>query len=700
LTALKFGTLLIILAIAISCASITASSEGAKTMTEKMDDLSQGIEDSEAPGSKPNSNGSESNLLSNALGASKEISLQIKAGNYNVIKDMDGYDCIEMDGYPNKYVPGEPLLPCGVLKVLLPPNVDYSTLKLEIISEERQPLDGTYKIRPAPEDLPQNQELGIINGTSQSEAIKNQIYSADAAYPIDYVKLLPPSQMRKWQFVPVQFVPFQYNPVQGTLTLIKTVKFKIYYELKEQVSANELSLLEDTIFDSLAPEMFINYDDMGSIYLDQRIDSLAPGKKSDAKGTYVIITTNAIRAGSKKLNSFIAHKRSLGYKVRIITETNFASLNGQSPNNRAEKIRQWLKNNYVSLGIKYVLLIGNPAPYESGEGDIPMKMCWPRHGEGSDENCPTDAFYADLTGNWDINENGYFGEWEDFAATGGVDFSAEIYVARIPVYYEDYKSLDGILQKTISYEKSCNTAWRRSALLPMSFSDYRTDGAYLGEQMKNSYLTPRGYSCWRMYEHGEPGYCYLKSIFDCEENLIGGSIVPNRWEGSDFGIVCWWAHGSTQGAYVYCGLDAFMQSFDAPKLDNSHPSHTYQGSCDNGYPEDPNNLQYAILKNGGITTTSATRVSWYSPGQTNFAMSTTNAGMGYEYIRKLVEDKAAADALMQVKMSMVPPWSTRLMNYYDFNVYGDPSVSIKNPYILSRQCQKGGIPRGYGIVLS
>jgi hypothetical protein len=90
---------------------------------------------------------------------------------------------------------------------------------------------------------------------------------------------------------------------------------------------------------------------------------------------YVIITTNAIEAGSTKLASFITHKQSLGHTVLVVTEDDFGGLTGQAPNHKAERIRQWLKNNYVSKGIKYVLLIGDPHPYESGEGDIPMKMC-------------------------------------------------------------------------------------------------------------------------------------------------------------------------------------------------------------------------------------------------------------------------------------------------------------------------------------
>ncbi|MDD2754109.1 MAG: C25 family cysteine peptidase [Methanothrix sp.] len=638
----------------------------------------------------PNSADSVSNLpLADAKSSVTEITVLLNAGNYSITKDKDGYDVIKMDGFPTKYLTGKPLLPRGISKVLLPPNVDYSTLRLEVVSEEKQILDGTYNIRPASEDLPQSENSGAINVTSQNETIIDDVYRTDAAYPDSYVNLLPPSQMRKWVFVPVEFIPFQYNPVQGTLTLINSVKVKISYELNEMSSADESSLLKDTVFDSLAPEMFINYEEMGGLYLDQRVASFAPS----ATGRYVIITTNAIRSGSTKLNSFIDHKQSLGYTVSVVTETDFGGLTGQYPNNRAEKIREWLKNNYVSLGIKYVLLIGNPSPYESGEGDIPMKMCWPRYGAGDrNENAPTDAFYADLTGNWDSDGDGYYGEWSDFTASGGVDFSPEVYVGRIPVYGADYVTLDNILQKTINYEISGSTAWRKNALLPMSFCDVDTDGAYLGEQMKNNYLSPNSYSSWRMYQHVFSGYCTLDSVFSSEENLRGGSVMPNRWAGNDFGIVGWWGGGDNQDAYVYdyCSWGVFMGSGNALSLDDTHPSFTYQCSSWNGRPEDAYNLQYAILKNGGIATVSATRGSWYYRGQTDFVMTTSNAGIGYEYVKRLVQETAAADALMQVKSSMTPGNQARLMNFFVINVYGDPSVSIKNPSIPSTWTSLGG----------
>ncbi|MDD2755275.1 MAG: C25 family cysteine peptidase, partial [Methanothrix sp.] len=627
------------------------------------------------------------------LGAANEISIQFESNTYNITKDAGGYDSIDMDEFSIKYITGEPLLPSSNAFVLLHPNADISSIKLEIISENTKQLDGTYNIRPAPEPriLLDNGTYDFAASGQPIEVIKSAVYQNDSAYPEKNVQLLPYSQMRKWIFVPVQFIPFKYNPVQKTLILIENVTVKISYDLQPAPSAEESNLLKDTVMDSLAPGMFVNYNELKDSYGAQVLAS----SKTSATGRYVIITTNAIRSAcSSKLNAFIAHKQSLGFTVSVVTETDFAGLTGQAPDRKAEKIRQWLKNNYVSLGIKYVLLIGNPSPYESGEGDIPMKMCWPRYGAGDGyENAPTDAFYADLTGNWDRDGDGYYGEWSDFTASGGVDFSSEVYVGRIPVYNADYATLDRILQKTIDYELSGSTAWRKNALLPMGFSDGVTDGAYVGEQMKNNYLSPNGYSSWRMYQQGASGSCTLDSVFASEENLRGGSVVPNRWAGSDFGIVSWCGHGNSRGAYVgygSCSDGAIMLSSNAPSLDDTHPSFTYQCVCLNGYPEDAANLQYAILKNGGIATVSATRVSWYSPGQIDFVMTETNAGMGYEYVKRLVSEQSAADALHLMKSSMYPYITEWLMNYYVFNVYGDPSVSIMNPSLPPTWTSLGG----------
>ena len=77
-------------------------------------------------------------------------------------------------------------------------------------------------------------------------------------------------------------------------------------------------------------------------------------------GTYdfVIITTSDIRDNSKELDFFIKMKEINGHNVKVVTEIDFQDITGQYPNDRADKIRKWLQDNYKILGIEYVLLIG------------------------------------------------------------------------------------------------------------------------------------------------------------------------------------------------------------------------------------------------------------------------------------------------------------------------------------------------------
>ena len=89
-------------------------------------------------------------------------------------------------------------------------------------------------------------------------------------------------------------------------------------------------------------------------------------------GRYVIITTSAIQAASSNLMDFVASKEARGFTVQVVTEGTWGGGTGDTA---AENIRSWLQANYVSLNIKYVLLIGNPNP---STGDVPMKMCYPQ----------------------------------------------------------------------------------------------------------------------------------------------------------------------------------------------------------------------------------------------------------------------------------------------------------------------------------
>ena len=381
----------------------------------------------------------------------------------------------------------------------------------------------------------------------------------------------------------------------------------------------------------------------------------------------------------------------------MVTEDEYGGLTGQAPNGTAEKIRQWLVNNYLSYSIEYVLLIGNPSP----TGNVPMKMCWPRRGEASYQESPTDYFYADLTGNWDLDGDGYFGEYPDDGGPGGVDFANEVYVGRIPVY-SGVTELDSVLNKTINYANESNIAWRSNALLPMSFSDSTTDGAYLSEAMKSDYLSSSGFSSWTLYQQGS--LCPVAdSIFVSNEELVDGATQA-RWMTNPYGMVWWWGHGNSTGAslgYSGCGWGTIMSSSGTSSLNDFYPSFVYQCSCLNGYPEVTNNLGTELLYNGAIGTVSATRVSWYAVTSWSVGLKyyCDNASIGYYFGKELASSgKKVAVALYDVKSDMGANHHTwwggsHWMNLFDFNLYGDPVRSLGDQ-ALTHTVSTPSVPTG------
>ena len=607
------------------------------------------------------------------------ISLSLRAGPYAIGQDLNGFHRIAMKGFRSRAVPGNPLLPAQVRNILLPPDIIWSTLRLTIVSTVSETLTERFQIGPAAPDMASvngrlvtawGQGNDIVNGRNM------KVYGENQFFPSECVKRLPYAQMRQWKYTKIAFWPFQVNPATGQLRLIRRADIDMTFERSgEQGWRNRVN---DKTMDRLSPRLFQNHAQGKAWYASSEMKSDQPGAIYD----YVIITTDAMVQNSTKLEAFIAHKTSRGFSVLVVTEADFDGLTGQAPNHRAEKIREWLINHYASYGIEYVLLIGDPTPYENGEGDIPMKMCWPRLGVGTYEEAPTDAFFADLTGNWDLDWDGYYGEWGDDTGSGGVDFAPEVWVGRIPVYNADYDGLDAILQKIMDYENETAIGWRKSILLPMSFSTSTYDGAPLAEQMMDDFLDPKAYFSLSQYQQGG-GACGLNSAYPSDEELLGGTVVRDRWAADPYGIVLWWGHGGPTSASVGsdgCWEGTLFSTTQTPSLDDTHPAFTYQCSCLNGYPENSGNLQYKILRQGGIATVGATRVSWFNTGvgYGGFDGSSTNSGIGYEFVDRLTQHLTGGQSLFEAKLAVVGNliFNSRLMNFYDFNLYGDPSVPL------------------------
>lgn len=622
-------------------------------------------------------------------------SLQINLSDpeFNFVDNGNGWQQIASGDLAVGGQAGNPQLPGQLMHFLLPADTDLSTVKLQAVMSTEQSLPGAYKLSPV-DALATTTDDGrtVLDYPADAQIVNGQnmyVYGRDADYSLGTIVLGGTQQAGKYKMADVYFSPFSYNPVSGTVKVAKNVSFALSYQSGAPEPAALMARSAET---ADAEETIANFSDATDWYPA----TMTPyGLTSPAN--YVIITTSAIASNSFRLNDFVAQKTADGFTVQVVTESTWGGGTGDAA---AEHIRSWLAANYATMGIQYVMLVGNPNPTS---GDVPMKMCWPRRSEGDYPESPTDYYYADLTSNWDSDGDGYYGEYgDDFSWLSGSPVH-EVQVGRIPVYNADYATLDGILMKFINYERTSDINWRKSALLPMAISNYanedgegksRTDGVGLGEATK-SLVASSGYSSYRLYENAglSPVTTPTPEAPLTNENFI------NEWAAHDYGVVDWWAHGSeTSASRKYWGSDDgdglpeggemvwidMINSGNAAALDNTHPSMVVQVSCTNGLPENSANLGYSLLKNGAIATVSASRVSWYSLGNWTSSKTGDNASYAYNITKRMVQNPTtvngyAASALQYCRDnfdSMFSFSSGWWMNMTDFNLYGDPTLML------------------------
>lgn len=544
---------------------------------------------------------------------------------------------LSQPGFCSSVSSGDPAIPCKRIYVALPPDVDAGSVSITPGSYSTAPVPGTYDIAPVPAAATSEGGLHWGAGKILANGRNRKTYGSNSFYPAQQLRLVEVGNLRTWKIAVLEYWPYAYNPATGQLRCITSNGAQLSYSCA--------SGGESQPADQVAPVM--------ADFVDNRSNAsawYASASTSSASG-YAIITTNAIVSASQELATFAASLNSRGFKARVVTESEWGGGIGDVA---AEHIRGWLKANYLSLGLQYVLLIGNPDPTI---GDVPMKMLWPRKWSSSYREAPSDFYYADLTGNWDRDGDGYAGEEPDDFGTGGIDEIPEVYVGRIP-YYGNISELDSILLKTLFYKSSNHADWGRKCLMAMKPMDESTPSYQLGEEITNDFLSPLEVKPDRVYD----------DVYDLasppEHCPCSYDTVLNEWS-PGAGLVFWMTHGS------YNTASGVFLSSRCPYLDDSKPSIVYMASCSNGQPEYAGSLGYSVLARGGVTTLSASRVSWYYLGEPDFTGSDSIGGLGYQYARFVTKMEPCGRALTDARLANPRGiWSNHLV----FNLYGDPSI--------------------------
>lgn len=547
-------------------------------------------------------------------------------------------DRFDLPGFESNTVPGNPALPCKLIYVALPPDADCESITIDDSSQSVRVLPDVYDVGPVPPIAPLD---AAVSGERPRRNLL--VYKQDAFYPRNHVILRGIGNLRTWKIAMLEFWPYCYNPASGKLRLLTSQQVQLNFS----TSPSPRATISDSVASKLAA-LVINRGQAQAWYNSpMETESVC----------YAIITTKQIATSSRELPAFVELQQLRGFNVKIATEDDWGGGTGDVA---AANIRNWLADNYLKLGIQYVLFIGDPSPFT---GDVPMKMLWPRYNQPSYREAPSDYFYADLTGNWDRDGDGVFGEEPDDFGPGGIDRVPDVCVGRIP-FYGSIEDLDRILRKTIDYHSTTLGDWGRRFILPIKVLDPYTPGYQLGERIARNVALPAGLTPVRLYD-ASFGLNPPPEHVPCDY-----ASVQQEWQ-NGAGFVFWMTHGGVTAANDVIDVDRCRQ------LDDFRPAIVYQGSCSNGMPEHPKNLAYSLLCNGAITTVAASRSAWYYIGETDFTGSDSVGGMAYQYALYLLEHKQdCARALVDARLS-VPAYIW--MNHLVLNLYGDPSVAYNRP---------------------
>jgi hypothetical protein len=589
----------------------------------------------------------------------ESLTVTIKASPFDIFTSDEGESEISMMGFSSNSNSGNPKLPYKILNIGVPPGGEVVSIKL--IDEIYEIISGSYKIVAS---------SPISNGIEIKNSEKNnEIYSSFKRYPSNVFEYLGMGQLRKYCFAKVGFSPIIYIPKLGKLIVYREITLEVNYKIVHDLSDE---LLADNLMDDVASEIILNYPSIHKYYDTNPLN--APLDNFD----YVIITTQSLE---DSLVNFTNWKEYIGYSVKVMKKSTISTQ--YTGIDLEEKIRNFLIDKYDEWGIKYVLIVGS-------HSIIPMRYCQP---DITDPNLeiPTDYYYADLTGNWDEDGDGKYGEMDHDSP----DFNAEVWIGRIPV--DDPDIVEDICEKTISFEQD-DGIWKKKTLSCGPIMNYenidnsgnpKTDLAVYMEMLWNDIYKNNGFSRTTMYEKDflDP------SPYPCDFGISNKNVTLYWPDG--YGIVNLDGHGSpkTVKRSIWFTDDGdgipetgefrninYFYIFNTTDLNNDKPSIVLSIGCSTSRPDDLDNIGSSILINGGVSYIGASRTTWYKLGWDDVGDGYIIT-MEYYIIKNIVANsQTCAEALYKSKLLYSTDYAHHhyqdFQNLYIMNLYGDPTISL------------------------
>lgn len=398
------------------------------------------------------------------------------------------------------------------------------------------------------------------------------------------------------------------------------------------------------------------------------------------------------------LNDYAEYKKLRGVPALVLS--NWSKYNGRDG---PEKIRNAIKQCYEIYNITYVLLAGSTSK-------IPIRKVYNPDTEivgiceanGKDNELkPTDYYYAALEGDWNIDNDGHWGEsplYNDLTDEDEIiNWNPQVIVGRLPA--NTPAELASMLNKSIYYQDGSDAGvWMNRILLASGISDHPSnipghidlDGEdeailsdfiiknYIGKQMIHSHIleATRFYPNQPFYPNG--GFCNLSESSFTSHINTGGSIF------------LWAGHGAPDQFTPKTTSCLTRTSINS--LENSGKyGLLFADACStNMYDDQDRSMGEAWIKKenaGGIGYIGGMRITWYFTNDTNLIM--LNRGVTRYFFEQFFihQNTRQGDALYASKtqyingefhsysnVNFTQEWERKIILTY--MLLGDPEIDI------------------------
>jgi hypothetical protein len=462
---------------------------------------------------------------------------------------------IEVGSTPQRQRAGEPNIPVIPVQVVLPAGTTLE--KAVVTTDNSEEIAGSHRIEHGQKPVPLNGK-----GSRTVTSADAKIYGSDAPYPAGLVEVVGIQKKRGVTIALLNIFPVTYHPQSGKIIIFKTLTLKVITKpLTGKSGTVRVPSVQEQFFPSVEnPEELDSYR-KGADIAGGEIQPLGICNPSDSY-RYVIVTADSFATATTDVTvrDLIAQKQARGISATIVTIENVKA--GYTGVDDAERLRNFIIDAYSNWETEFVLLGGDI-------NIIPLRKLY-CNGGGEIDQIPSDLYYQCLDGNYNSDNDSYWGETTDGPGGSDVDLMAEVFIGRASA--ETRVEMSNFVYKTLAYENATESSpYLRKAMMvgeELGFggvSEYATatmEEIRLGSS-EHGYTTA-GFASSTLFT--------VDTLYDRSGYSWTSSEIISRMNSNNFGIFNHLGHANA--TYVMKFYNA-----DADALTNTNPFFAYSQGC-------------------------------------------------------------------------------------------------------------------------